>query len=365
MKELRTYQSRSVDFLAAHSRALVVCPAGGGKTIIGAAALARVAKPGSRVGWACNTREQGEQGEAALKAFGVVPEWVKCVAGLAPADVAGLDFLVMDEAHHLPSASWSRLGKSCPGAIWGLTATPDSPDKDRNKVFYDFWQGNVFKVRRSEVMEGGHLASGIVFIRDIDAPSCFDSAIKETAKVDTDKLMRRCRWLKREEMERRALYRATVDALIGNDLRNQDIIQLALSEMADGQSVLVLVAQVEHGQQLAEKIPGSVAVYAKIGAKKRKEAIEGFRDGSLKCMIATSLADEGLDVPRASVLILASVGRSARLVEQRTGRVMRPHESKERGVIYDYADRGAAMAHWQHLARLRIYRKLGYEIQSD
>jgi len=146
--------------------------------------------------------------------------------------------------------------------------------------------------------------------------------------------------------ERECEYAATIDALISNDLRNQDAIGIAKAEMGGGQSVLILVAEVAHAQQLEKQIPGSVAVYSKLGAKKRKEAIEGMRDGSLKCMIATSLADEGLDVPRISVIIKLGVGRSARLAEQRTGRAMRPFEGKVKGVIYDYADRGATMAHW-------------------
>jgi superfamily II DNA or RNA helicase len=80
-------------------------------------------------------------------------------------------------------------------------------------------------------------------------------------------------------------------------------------------------------------------------------------------MIATSLADEGLDVPRAAVLILAAGGRSASKIEQRTGRVMRPHESKEIGTIHDFADEGASFAHAQFKARMKIYKKLGYTIE--
>ncbi len=82
-------------------------------------------------------------------------------------------------------------------------------------------------------------------------------------------------------------------------------------------------------------------------------------------MIATSSADEGMDVPRASRLILATVGRSASKLEQRTGRVLRPFDGKDRSIIYDYADRGAAMAYWQHLARLRTYKKLGYVVATS
>jgi superfamily II DNA or RNA helicase len=365
MTTLRPYQSRAVDFLAANPRALCICPAGGGKTIIGAAALAKVATPTSRIGWACNTREQVQQGQAALAVAGVVPQWVKCVAGIEAKDTEGLDFLVLDECHHLPAATWFVVANACKGTIWGLTATPRTEDADRDALFFAFWQDKTITIDRKEVMAGGHLASGLVFIRDLDAQGSFDTEINQKAKAETDKIMRKCRWLNREEQERRNIYRFTVEAVIANEARASDVVSTALTEMGNGKSVLVLVAQVEQGKALAERIPNSVVVYAKLGAKKRREAIEGTRSGAIRCMIATSLADEGLDIPRLSVVILATVGRSAAKLEQRTGRTMRPFEGKTFGVVYDYADRGAKMAYYQHLARLKTYKALGYSINPN
>jgi len=41
---------------------------------------------------------------------------------------------------------------------------------------------------------------------------------------------------------------------------------------------------------------------------------------------------------------------------------MRPHAGKTFGVVHDFSDRGAALAHSQFLARARTYKKLGYTI---
>lgn len=364
---LRPYQSRAADFLAARNgagaRALCVCPAGGGKTIIGAAALAKAAQPWDRVGWACNTREQVQQGQTALQQAGV-QAWVKCVAGITPADTAELDFLVIDETHHLPANSWAMIADSCPGAIWGLTATPDSPDIERNFWFQRFWgAGNTIKIERSEVMAGGHLAPGRVIILDLDTPGEFDAAIEGAAEIESLKMLRRFPFLDRTELYQRAKWRVTLDLLIENPARNAAVVSTAVREIAGGHSVLILVAEIEQGNRFAALIEGSVMAHSKMGAKKRAAAIGAFRDGSLRCLIATSLADEGLDVPRASVLILATAGRSGSKIEQRTGRVMRPHEGKGLGLVYDFADRGAGMAHSQSLARRKVYKKLGYAIE--
>ena len=368
MKTLRPYQSRAVDFLAARktpgARALCVCPAGGGKTIIGASAIARACDPFDRIGWVCHTQEQKEQGEEAIQLLGV-EAWVRCAAGVTREDTAALDFLVVDEVHHLPAASWSLFADACRGVIWGLTATPKSPDPERNFWFKRFWgEGNTITITRAEVMAGGHLVEGVVRIIDMDTPGEFDTIINGAAQIESLKMSRRYPGQDGAELFRRAQWRSTLDLLIENPARNAAVVTVASREIAAGHSILILVAEIEQGQRFAEKIPGAVVAHSKMGAKKRREAIGAFRDGSLRCLIATSLADEGLDVPRASVLILATAGRSGAKLEQRTGRVMRPHEGKGVGLVYDFADAGASMAHSQHKARRRVYKQLGYTVEE-
>lgn len=269
--------------------------------------------------------------------------------------------VLVHNCHHLPSASWALIADACKGAIWGLTATPKSPDLERNFWFERFWgEGNKIVIPREEVMAGGHLAPGRVVILDIDREGEFDEMIKQATELEALKMHRRFPALDPVEIYRRAQWRITLDLLIENPARNALVVQTALQEIERGQSVLILVAEIEQGERLAAKIPESIVAHSKMGAKKRREAIAAFRGGELKCLIATSLADEGLDVPRASVLILATAGRSGSKIEQRTGRVMRPHEGKLVGTVYDFADRGAAMAKYQHFARLKVYQRLGY-----
>jgi superfamily II DNA or RNA helicase len=213
-------------------------------------------------------------------------------------------------------------------------------------------------------MAGGHLAAGRVVILDLDEQGEFDATIQAAAQIESLKMARRFPALDRVELYRRAQWRVTLDLLIENPARNAAVVETAHLEIERGQSVLILVAEVEQGERFAAKIEGAVVAHSKMGAKKRREAIGAFRDGSLRCLIATSLADEGLDVPRASVLILATAGRSGAKLEQRTGRVMRPHEGKGVGLVYDFADQGASMARSQGLARRRVYKQLGYQVET-
>jgi superfamily II DNA or RNA helicase len=364
---LRPYQSRAVEFLtgspAPRRRGFIQAPAGAGKTIVAACAVARIAKPGDKVYWLANTREQVDQGIAAISRVEGPPdvEFTVCCVAAAP-DTSGADIVVVDEAHHGPAASWLSCIKPAldKGAIvWGFSATPWHEDDERNKIvkatFVDF-----FSVERSEVEASGHLAKGKVYIHDLDTAGQFDREIEAAAARET---IRRCRafpGVPRFEHERRAKWQITQEFVQQNPGRNSAAVSMALRESEAGHSVLMLVYSIEHGTELAGRVPGAEICHSKLPKKKRAALIAGFRDGSLRVLLATSLADEGLDVPRASRLILVAGGRSAGKLEQRAGRVLRPFEGKEGGVIHDFLDTGASFAHAQARARYRVYEKLGY-----
>ena len=355
---LRPYQERAVAFLQDKTRGFIVSPAGSGKTIMAAAAAAKRFPFGAKVVWLANTREQVMQAHAAATLFAFAID-AYCVA--AQPDCSDADLVIVDEAHHTPAATWAATIGKARGIVWGFSATPWSQDSERDAALHSFFQ-NFLTIPRDEVMAGGSITEGRVIAHDIDITGMFDVWIDLQTAEETIRRCRRYPFVPAEEHERRARWQFTAEAIRANTARNSRIVQLATSE---GGSILVLVSTVEHGERLQARIPDSLLVHAKLSKKKREAAIADFRSGALRCMIATSLADEGLDVPRASILILASGGRSPGKIEQRAGRVMRPHESKSFGVVHDFVDRGAGLAHSQWFARLKTYRKLGYAINYE
>lgn len=361
MITLRDYQTEAVEFLLPRRRAFVKAPAGSGKTIIGASAIAKVVQPGWRVLWVANTREQVEQ---AIKAIESTPgpdgvEFQICCAAAAP-DGRKFDLIVMDESHHTPAATWFAILQQAPGIVWGLSATPWSEDRERNDVMRDVFR-EFFEVERARVEASGSLAKGTVIFHDLDEPGCYDAEINLLTAEEVERRVRRFRFISRDEHERRAKWQITQTFVQQNPTRNAKIREIANAESAAGASVLLLIQSIEHGERLAEGIPGSALVFSRIGTKKRRELISAFRAGDLKVLAATSLADEGLDVPIASRLIMAAGGRAAGKIEQRAGRVLRPHPSKkDGGIIHDFLDRGAQYAMAQAKARRRVYEKLGY-----
>ena len=360
---LRPYQLRASEFLQSRRRAAIHAPAGSGKTVIGAHALSKAVFEGAIVKWLANTREQVDQAVTALTAFnpGVNVDLEVCCVASEP-DTRSADFIVTDECHHTPARTWKSCVDAAPPncRIWGLSATPWSGDPERDallrSVFTEFHE-----VSRAELVEAGNLEEGKAFLWDVDPEGAFDDDINAKAEEETKRRVKRFRFVPEDEHRRRAQWQFTQEALRNNGPRNQFAVLKATEEVANGQSVLVLVHAIEHGEELLAGLPDAAMVFSKIGAKKRRDRIGAFREGSLKCLIATSLADEGLDVPVASRLVLVAGGRSAGKLEQRAGRVLRPYAGKTGGIIHDFLDRGARLANAQAWARLRTYESLGYE----
>lgn len=370
MPVLRGYQERAVNWLETKKRGIVQIPAGGGKTVCAAEACRRVT--GVRgwsplVVWMANTVEQCQQAKAAIGATGadLVNNFVVgCPSSSEVIEAAKVcHLLIVDECHHSPAPTWRAVIESAKNARWAFSATPFCGDEERDAAMRELFGDSLFVVGRDELLKAGNLANGRVIMVEASNDSALSGKIESQARATAAVQSKRFRGCDPVELLQRA--RWTLCARYGiaeNEERNALIVALAHRHLHE--STLILVQQVEHGKALAGCIPFSVVCHSGMGKKNRREAIEGFRDGSVKHLIATSLADEGLDVPRASVLILASAGRSAGKLEQRTGRVLRSFEEKGEGLIYDFQDSAHFMLRAQSNARRKVYASLGYSVMS-
>lgn len=357
MIELRDYQSKAVNWLHPRNRGWVVAPAASGKTIIAAAALCarqRAATDLLKIGWLANTREQVDQAWEAINQFGY---WegarVECAA--AQTNWSDRDVLVVDEFHHSAAPTWMAQIETCTGVRWGFTATPGD-DWSKLLVLTKLF-GDRYDIDRSAVSH--MLAKAQVVWLDASDPL---AAAKIDASVETQ-LRRREPWWKGEawQLEAQCKWRAAIDeGIVGNLARTQAAVSTANAEIGLGRRVLLLVNEVEHGKNIASQVQGSVACFAAMGVKARRKALDDFRSGACRCLVATSLADEGLDLPMIDSLILVSGGRSRTKVEQRTGRALRQFAGKDKAVIFDFADSFHPFMQNQAVSRSRLYKELGY-----
>lgn len=126
--------------------------------------------------------------------------------------------------------------------------------------------------------------------------------------------------------------------IVENTYRNTIIKNLAEDMVADGRQTLVLVRHVAHGEILQDMIPNSIFLHGSIASKSRQNAINMMKKGKHRCIIASSIFDEGVDVRPLSALILAGSGKSQTRALQRIGRVIRSYEGKNDAIIIDFFD---------------------------
>jgi len=75
-------------------------------------------------------------------------------------------------------------------------------------------------------------------------------------------------------------------------------------------------------------------------------------------LIASSIYDEGVDLPEVNVLIKASGGKSEVKTIQQVGRGLRP--KKEKLIVYDFNDMNSKFLSAHSKKRIKTYKQEGF-----
>lgn len=361
------YQLRAAEWITSKRRGMVESPAGSGKTHCMALALDLVIRKKQRtekvrIGALCNTSDQAMQIWTAFDRFeSIRAQDVKIRCAAANTDWSDRNVLIIDECHHSLAPSWNKQIKSCPGAWWFFTATSGMDgDKDAAKALLDLAGNNFFRVERKEV------ANRLVTARVILMNAFDDGLGPQIDDMIEDKIKKRKKFSRLPEWKIRQVVSWQVVSefgIIKNKLRNACAVSLANHH--HNNHGLMLVNEVEHGKSLVEQIPGAVMCYAAMGRGPRIRTIADFAAGKINWLVATSLADEGLDIPIADILLYVSGGQSEIKATQRTGRVLRTFANKTHALIYDYTDSACKLMAKHSAKRQAVYRQLGYEMEGE
>ena len=332
--------------LTQNKRGILVAPAGAGKTLICAGIVKDMGVKTCL--WLAPTQEVKAQAEEACRKIGV-QDRVTCACFQGSPSAAGYDMLIIDEAHTAACDSIRGIIATAGLDCWilGVTATPDRPDgEDITKII-----GPIFHtVSRADVMATGRIVSASV--RWLDVPGSIAEEVNKAAAKE----MRG--WMS-DEQRNRILYRhAKRIGIVENQARNEKAAEVARRAIDAGRSVLVLVAEKAQGRAIVDLI-GDGAVMVHSGMKKREATIEALRKGEILCAVATSIADQGLDLPILSVLVMACGGRAAGRTEQRVGRAMRNNGDGLDKWVFDYRDGQHFFLSAQAKARAKVYKTLG------
>lgn len=331
--KLRSYQTAAVAKAVRKGFGVLVAPCGSGKTTMGCALVAHHATAAVVLvhtrdlvdQWTVRVRR--ELGVTAGQGTGskarVVIATVQAVSAMSAGRRAAFGrrfgLVVVDEAHHVPAATWGQVMTDLPARHrYGLTATPDRMDGLDPLMLAHL--GPV--VARTSVRELER--SGCVVAPSVRFVLTHRSGTKEHDPVR--------------------------DALIA---------RLVSAERKGKRRTLVLVRHVSHAEELADALGRKArALVGPRSPTARRQALDAFRSGKVNVLVATSLADEGLDLPELDTVMLATPTASMGRVVQRVGRVMRPNGRMP--LVLDLVDDDARTAAF---ARERLYQRHGWSIE--
>jgi superfamily II DNA or RNA helicase len=157
-------------------------------------------------------------------------------------------------------------------------------------------------------------------------------------------------------------YNALLAALAADPARNDLVAEHVATAAHAGHACLVLSGRLDHCEALRARLAargvGVAVLSGEVPTAARRACRVAVRSGALRVLVATSLADEGLDLPRLARVFLAFPGRARGRTAQRLGRLMRPHPGKGTPVLVDFVDRRVAVLRRHHLERRRLYAEV-------
>jgi DNA repair protein RadD len=343
--ELRPYQ---IDVIAEFRsrvengcrRIILVAPTGSGKTIIGAEIIREKASARKPVLVLAHRREIITQTSEKLHNLGIVHGIIQAGFPARPLEdvqVASIqtlhrrairaetmhlppaDLLVIDEAHHCPANTYSKIIASYPEAILlGLTATPCRGD--------GHGLGGIFETiiecpQVAPLIEQGFLVKTRVYapvnpdltgVR-IQAGDYVETQLAD--RMDRPKLIGDIVTHWHKFGERRKTVAFTVNVSHSVHLRDEFIKSGVRAEHIDGST-----PKPERDASLARLASGEIELVS-------------------NCMVLT----EGWDMPEVGCVVLARPTKKMGLFRQMIGRVLRPAEAKADAIVLDHS--GAV---WRH-----------------
>jgi len=248
--------------------------------------------------------------------------------------------VAVSNCHHIPAATFQRVLRHLPAKNrLGLSATPDREDGHGKLVDWSFGARLLVKTVKELVAEG-HL----MMPRLVEIPTEFEHEMSATDPRRLTKLHR---------------------AITLDKGRNCIIANLAMWEVQAGETVLLLSNRKDHCRRLGKMLIAlGVDARVVVGTTKKTEragSLDDLRTGSAPIVIATSLADEGLNVERLSRIILAFPERARGKTVQRVGRISRKWEGKD-PVIFDIVDPRVDTLVRRAGERKRAYRSIGMDV---
>lgn len=251
--------------------------------------------------------------------------------------------VIMDECHHGAAETVGEvLDKVKAKYVYGLTATPKRDDGKEKLVYMHF--GPIrFRYTAKDRLAKQNMPH-LIYPRFTRLTGVGNISINEA-----------------------------YNKIIESEDRNKLIVSDVLNCIKDGRTPLILTKQIKHAEILFEMLKDEVdeVFLLRGGLGKKEKEIQKFELDNVKqeetlVIIAIDVyASEGFNYPRLDTLMYAMPVKFEGKVEQSVGRLHRDYKDKSDVIVYDYVDIHIPMLERMYLARLKTYKKIGYELVNN
>ena len=354
--ELRAYQRDAAEGFWAGGSGVVVLPCGAGKTIVGAAAMARaqattlilVTNTVSARQWKAELLARTNLTEDEIGEYSGARKEIRPVTiatyqvmttkrkGVFPHlevfDTRDWGLIIYDEVHLLPAPIFRFTADIQSRRRLGLTATLIRED-DREGDVFTLIGPKRYDTPWKEVEAQGWIAPAECVEVRVTLPDS-ERLVYATAEPDE-----RYRLASTTEEKTRLVER--------------------LIERHAGEQVLVIGQYLDQLAEIAEHV-GAPTITGETRVKERERLFEAFRRGEERVLVVSKVANFSVDLPEASVAIQVSGSFGSRQEEaQRLGRLLRPKADGRRARFYTVVSRDTVDADFAH-NRQRFLAEQGY-----
>lgn len=354
--ELRDYQQYAAESFWSGGSGIVVLPCGAGKTIVGAAAMAKA--QATTLILVTNTVAGRQWRDELLRRTSLMPEEIGEYSGekkeIKPITIATYQvvtrktkgeyralelfdshdwgLIIYDEVHLLPAPVFRMTSDLQSRRRLGLTATLIREDGREGDVF-SLIGPKRYDAPWKELESAGYIATA----------DCVEVRVDMTQEE-------RLLYATAQARER---YRLAASA--GAKLRAVD----KLLKKHAGQQALIIGAYVDQLEELGAHLNAPV-IDGKTSTAKREKLFQQFREGELPTLVVSKVANFSIDLPEAALAIQVSGTFGSRQEEaQRLGRLLRPKEDGQEATFYTLVARESIDAEYA-IHRQRFLAEQGY-----
>lgn len=225
------------------------------------------------------------------------------------------DMLFTDECHFAGAVTCYEALDQLPAYYrFGLSGTPlDRADEASLRLIAQTGP-IIFEVKNKELIERGISVPPYVEIIEVNSPT-----------------------LEYSKKQWRKIYE---DGVINNNNGNTKIAARVNHYLNNNKQVIIFIDELNHGQIFENKLKKHNPVFlnGSYPTDERKKILQKFVDGEIRCLIGSSILNQGIDIDCIDVMAFAAQKKATIATLQRVGRGLRKGPKKDKVIIIEIAN---------------------------